>query len=79
MRHPYCILNVLGDVLDDGELRFVGATKTLKAARRCVKALGEMRRGEFVIYNQHTGERMPIKGEAERAAVRWLRRVAGTF
>jgi hypothetical protein len=79
MRHPYCILNVLGDVLDDGELRFVGATKTLKAARRCVKVLGETRPGEFVIYNQQTGERIPIKGEAEGAAVRWLRRVAGTF
>ena len=72
MRRPYCILNVLGDVLDDGELRFVGATKTLKAARQCVKALGESRPGEFVIYNQQTGERLPIQVGDERVVTSWL-------
>lgn len=79
MRRPFCILNVLGDVLDDGEIRFVGATKTLKAARRCVKALGESHPGEFVIYNQQTGERLSIKGEAKGLIARWLHRVAGVF
>ena len=78
-RRPYCILNVLGDVLDDGEVRFVGATKTLKAARRCIKARGESRLGEFVIYNQETGERMPIKGEGEGAVPSWLRRATRLF
>lgn len=72
MRHPYCILNVSGDVLGDGELSFIGATRTLKAARRCVKALGQTRPGEFVIYNQQTGETLPIKGETERVVGGWL-------
>jgi len=33
MRLPYCILNVLGDVLDDGELNFVEAAQSLDAAK----------------------------------------------
>jgi len=70
MRRPYCILNVLGDVLDDGELRFVGATKTLKAARRCVKVLGESGPGTFVIYNQQIGERLFIEVGGERAVAK---------
>lgn len=60
-RRPFCILNILGDVLDGGEVRFVGATKTLQSARRRIRALGESCPGEFVIYNQQTGERMSIK------------------
>lgn len=28
MRLPFCILNVGGDVLDGGEIRFLGATQT---------------------------------------------------
>ena len=64
-RRPFCILNILGDVLDDGEVRFLEATKTLKAARRRIRALGESSPGEFVIYNQQTGERMSIKGGAD--------------
>lgn len=67
MRHPFCILNVLGDVLDDGELRFVGAAKTLEAARRRIRALGQSHPGEFIIYNQQTGERLSVKAGAEKA------------
>ena len=58
MRGPYCILNVLGDVLDDGELHFVAAARTLKAARRRVRSLGKSCPGEYVIYNPQTGERL---------------------
>lgn len=61
-RRPFCILKVLGDVLDGGEVRFVEATKTLQTARRRIRTLGESCPGEFVIYNQQTGERMSIEG-----------------
>lgn len=59
-RRPFCILNILGDVLDGGEVRFVEAAKTLQAARRRIRTLGESCPGEFIIYNQQTGERMSI-------------------
>ena len=58
MRRPYCILNVLGDVLDDGELHFVAAARTLEAARRRIRSLGKSCPGEYVIYNPQTGERL---------------------
>jgi hypothetical protein len=60
MRLPYCILNVLGDVLDDGELHFVEAARTLGAARRRIEALAELRPGEYIIYDGETGERESI-------------------
>ncbi len=66
MRQPFCILNVLGDVLDDGELHFVAAAPTLEAARRRIKALAELRPGEYVIYNEQTGERMSVIAAAKR-------------
>ena len=75
MRRPFCILNVLGDVLDGGELHFVETAKTLKAARRRIKALGHSRPGEYVIYDQHTGERQSIEVGADRAVERWPHRV----
>jgi|SRR5215472_3170517 len=71
MRRPYCILNVLGDLLDDGELHFVEAAGTLEAARRRIRSLGKSRPGEYVIYNQQTGERLPIEVGAERVIARW--------
>jgi hypothetical protein len=71
MRRSYCILNVLGDVLDDGELHFVEAARTLEAARRRIKTLGKACPGEYVIYNPQTGERLPIEVGAERAIARW--------
>ena len=72
MRRPFCILNVLGDLLDDGEVHLVETAKTLKAARRRIKTLGHSRPGKYVIYNQQTGEHLPIKVSANRAVKRWL-------
>ena len=60
MRQPFCILNVVGDVLDGGELYFVEAAQSLDAARARVQALAELRPGEYVIYDEATGERVPI-------------------
>jgi hypothetical protein len=65
MRLPFCILNMLGDVLDDGELHFVEATRTLGAARRRIKALAESRPGEYIIYDGQSGARVPIIAEAK--------------
>jgi hypothetical protein len=65
MRLPFCILNVVGDVLDDGELQFVGAAQTLKAARRRIEALTRLSPGQCVIYNAQTGERMSITARAQ--------------
>jgi hypothetical protein len=47
MRQPYCILNVAGDVLDDGELYFVEAAESLDAAKARVQSLAEMCPGEY--------------------------------
>jgi hypothetical protein len=60
MRQPFCILNVAGDVLDDGELYFVEAAQSLDAARARVQSLAELLPGEFVIYNEETGERLSV-------------------
>ena len=58
MRLPFCILNVLGDVLDDGELSFVEAAQSLDAAKARVQSLAELWPGEYVIYDETTGERV---------------------
>lgn len=65
MRQPFCILSVLGDVLDDGELQFVESARTLEAARRRIEALAKLSPGHYVIYNGQTGERMPIISSAK--------------
>jgi hypothetical protein len=65
MRLPFCILNVLGDVLDHGELHFVEATRTLGAARRRIESLAKLSPGQYVIYNGQTGERLPINARAK--------------
>ncbi len=65
MRLHFCILNVLGDVLDDGELQFVEAARTLKAAKRRIEALAKLSPGQYVIYNGQTGERLPIIARAK--------------
>ncbi len=67
---PFCILNVLGDVLDDGELRFVASTQTLEAARRRIKALAKLRPGQYVIYDEQTGERVSITAGAKPRTLR---------
>ena len=63
MRLPFCILNVLGDVLDGGELYFVEGARNLDAAKARVQSLAELLPGEFVIYNEATGERVLITAE----------------
>jgi len=60
MRLPFCILNVLGDVLDDGELYFLEAAQSLDAAKARVQSLAEMCPGQYVIYDEETGERVAI-------------------
>jgi len=60
MRMPFCILNVLGDVLDDGELHFVEAAQSLDAAKARVQALAELLPGEFIIYDEAAGERVSV-------------------
>jgi hypothetical protein len=65
MREPFCILSVLGDVLDDGELQFVEAARTLKDARRRIEALAKLSPGQYTIYNGQTGECMPIISSAK--------------
>ena len=63
MRLPFCILNVAGDVLDDGELYFVEAAQSLDAAKARVQSLAELLPGEFVIYDEATGQRVLITTE----------------
>jgi hypothetical protein len=65
MRLPFCILNVLGDVLDDGELYFVEAAQSLDAAKARVQSLAELLPGDFVIYNEATGERVSVTADGK--------------
>lgn len=60
MRSHYCVLTVLGDLLDGGELHFVEAVQTLEAARQRIEALAESTPGHYIIYNKETGERVSI-------------------
>ena len=60
MRRPFCILNVLGDLLDDGELHLVETAQTLDAAKARVQALAKLRPGEYIIYDEGTGERVSV-------------------
>lgn len=59
-RLPFCILTVVGDVLDDGELHFVGTAQNFEAARRRIDALAKVWPRQYVIYNRETGERVFI-------------------
>lgn len=63
MRHPFCILNVTGDVLDDGELCFVETAQSLDAAKKRVQALTKLLPGEFVIYDEATGQRVSVTAD----------------
>ena len=67
MRQPFCILNVRGDMLGDGELHFVEAAQTLDAAKARVQTLAELWPGEYVIYVAATGERVSITAGDEEA------------
>ena len=61
MRLPFCILYMLGDVLDDGELHFVEAARSLDDAKARVQALTKLWPREYIIYDKATGECMSIK------------------
>lgn len=65
MRSHYCVLTVLGDLLDGGELHFVEAVPTLEAARQRIEALAELEPGQYIIYNKETGERLSITAGVE--------------
>ena len=65
MRRSFCILMMLGDLLDDGELQFVEAVQTLEDARQRIEALAALLPGEYVIYNKQTGERLCITAGVE--------------
>jgi hypothetical protein len=65
MRFHYCVLTVLGDLLDGGELLFLEAVQTLEDARQRIEALAEVSPGQYVIYNKETGERVSITAGAE--------------
>ena len=62
----FCIVQVLGDVLDDGEIRFVEAAETLEAAKRRIEKLAASLPGEYVIYDQQTGARVSVNAHGER-------------
>ena len=68
MRQPFCILVVRGDVLDGGELYFVEAAPSLDAAKARVQSLAESWPGQFVIYNEATGERVPVTTDVGRSS-----------
>jgi len=68
VRLPFCILNVLGDVLDDGELNFVEAASSLDAAKARVQSLAESSPGDYVIYDEATGERVLIPAASASSA-----------
>lgn len=66
MRKPFCILKSRGDMLDDGELRFVEAARTLDDAKARVRSLSKLLPGEYVIYDEETGERVSINAGDEK-------------
>ncbi len=78
MRARFCILKVSGDVLEDGESVFLGAAETLEIARRRVEALAEFWRGQYVIYDELTGNRVSIgtPSKANRSAIKKIHRVS---
>jgi len=70
-RPRFCILKVLGDLLDDGELHFVERAQTFEAARRRIEALAAGRPSQYVIYNGETGERVSIVAGGKRGQSGW--------
>ena len=47
-------------VQNDGDLHFVEAVQSFKDATAVARELGEMWPGEYVIYNEQTGERVSV-------------------
>ena len=67
MRLSFCILIVLGDVLDYGEVCFVEAAETLEDAKRRIEALATLLPGEYLIYDEETGARLSVNAHGEGA------------
>ena len=65
MRRSFCILIVLGDLLDGGELQFVEAVQTSEDARQRIEALAALLPGQYVIYNKETGQRLSVTAGVE--------------
>jgi len=65
MRSSFCILRVFGDVLDEGEPDFLGTAQTFEAAKRRADALAEFWPGQYVIYDQQTGNRFSVETPAK--------------
>jgi hypothetical protein len=65
MRRRFCILMVLGDLLDDGELLFVEAVQTSEDARQRIEALAALLPGQYLIYNKETGQRISVDERVE--------------
>jgi hypothetical protein len=78
MRARFCILKVSGDVLDGGESVFLGAAETLELARRRVEALAEFWRGQYIIYDELTGNRVSIDTppKSNRSAIRKIKLIS---
>jgi len=62
LRLPFFIYTVQGD----GELHFVVAVQTLDAAKARVRELGETWPGEYVIYNEETGELVFVASDEKK-------------
>lgn len=73
MRPSFCILTLLGDLLDDGELHFVEAVQTLEIGKQRIETLAMSRPGQYIIYNEETGERVSVTVCGEESHQRKLR------
>jgi len=56
---------LLGDLLDGGELQFVEAVQSLEDAKQRIEALAESKPGQYIIYNDQTGERVSVLAGVE--------------
>ena len=65
MRSSFCVLIVLGDVLDYGELRFVEAAETLEDAKLRIETLATSLPGDYAIYDEETGARLSVNVRGE--------------
>lgn len=58
----------------DGESHFVEAVQTLEIAKQRIEALAKSRPGQYVIYNDETGERVSVTVRSDEFHKRKLRR-----
>src|ERR1700736_6360680 len=64
MRLPFCIFKVQ----DDGSEHFMEAAQTFNAASARVQTLAKLSPGEYVIYNEDTGQHASVSAYNQRAA-----------